>query len=709
MCLFAAATSTAPEIEEFNVTQDRRDFLKLMLAASAAGGIGSPIARALALPANRRTGTIQDVEHVVILMQENRAFDHYFGTLRGVRGFGDPRPTLLPGGRSVFEQPVVRGTGPSVLPFRLNVDGCNNNAMAHLDHRWKGAHEDWENWDGWIERKSALTMGYHTREDLPFYYALTDAFTICDGYHISLFGPTNPNRMYLFTGTSGLAVGDAGKQVFNNEDDRNYTGDASLDQSEFKGFRWTTYAERLQKAGISWRVYQEYDNFGDNSLAYFASFRGLSPDSELYQRARAIVPGSTKENAAASEGEHLATALRRDVEAGTLPQVSWIVGPHKTTEHPGFRGMEYGQHFVSQILSALTANPEIWSKTVFLITYDENDGFFDHVPPPLPAITSDLGKSTVSVAGETVNGTPVGLGPRVPLFVISPWSKGGWVNSEIFDHTSVIRFLEQRFGVVEPNITPWRRAVCGDLTSCFDFASPDAVTPSWPDTSNARELVEKGRTMQRPRPPANPAMPSQEPGRRPARALPYRLDVDGKIDWNAQALRLYFANSGKAGAAFNVYSIIGSEKPRFYTVEAGKSLGDDIPLGKLDTYWIRVHGPNGFVREFKGARVPSLPRLAVSGRFDTRSNQFVLSIINEAESSQTVTVEPLEYLDAVPQTFAVQPGGAAHSRWDIHSSDHWYDLAVRCPAHPAFTMRFAGHAETGISTRSDPAIGRESV
>jgi phospholipase C len=686
------------------MAQDRREILKLLLAAGAAGGLNSPIGRALALPANRRTGTIQDVEHVVILMQENRSFDHYFGTMRGVRGFGDPRPMRLPGGNSVFEQPVVRGGGPAVLPFRLNVDGRHNNAMNGLDHLWKGPHDLWKDWDAWVERKSALCMGHHTREDLPFYYALADAFTLCDGYHISLFGPTNPNRMYLFTATSGLAVGDAGLQVARNVDDHNWTGDASRDDPKFQGHGWTTYAERLQKAGISWRVYQEYDNFGDNSLAYFANFRGLDPSSELYRRARAIVPGSTQENAEASEGEHLAAALRHDVENDTLPQVSWIVGTRKTTEHPGVRGLEWGQHLVSQILASLTANPKVWAKTAFFITYDENDGFFDHVPPPLPAITPELGKSTVSTAGETYNAIPVGLGPRVPMFVISPWSKGGWVNSQVFDHTSVIRFLEKRFGVMEPNITPWRRAVTGDLSSAFDFAHADGSVPAWPDTANSRDIVEQSRLMRRPRPMVPASLPRQEPGRRPARPLPYRFEVIGTVDATAGMLKLKIVNSGAAGAGFNLYSMREGQDPRFYTVEAGKSLEDMIPLGSGEAYWFRVHGPNGFLREFKG-RPGAGPSLAVVATL-APDGALLVEVRNDGTARCSVELAPLDYLPPVPRSMSLRAGQSASTRLAIASADHWYDLAVKSPEDSEFLVRLAGHAETGRPSKSDPAIGR---
>jgi phospholipase C len=118
-------------------------------------------------------------------------------------------------------------------------------------------------------------MGHFVREDIPFYHALADAFTIGDQYFCSIHGPTNPNRMFLFSGTSGLSVGDARAQAVDNVDDGNWTADMARDKADFPAVsRWTTYAERLENAGISWKLYQEYENFGDNSLAFFAQFRG---------------------------------------------------------------------------------------------------------------------------------------------------------------------------------------------------------------------------------------------------------------------------------------------------------------------------------------------------------------------------------------------------------------------------------------------------
>ena len=145
----------------------------------------------------------------------------------------------------------------------------------------------------------------------------------------------------------------------------------------------------------------------------------------------AYAPGSSSETAKTSEAQYLVEDFAADVRADRLPQVSWIVAPYKYTEHPEATPA-HGESLVSRLIAALVANPAVWAKTAFIINYDENDGFFDHVPGPVPAIDRAQGLSTVDMAGESYKGAPVGLGIRVPLLVVSPWTRGGWVNSEVF-------------------------------------------------------------------------------------------------------------------------------------------------------------------------------------------------------------------------------------------------------------------------------------
>ena len=497
------------------MTHDRRSFLKTAAGASALALLPPNLRAALAEPFPRRTGTIADVEHVVIFMQENRSFDHYFGTLKGVRGFSDPRAITLPSGKPVWYQPK---DGEEFTPFHLDSRTTSAQCLASLDHSWKGAYDLWKNYDAWIPTKTKMTMGYFDRRDIPFFHALADSFTICDAYHCSVFGPTNPNRLHLFSGTSGLTAGyDGTGCVANPSDEDNETADIRNDSKKFKPFEWATYAEALEAAGVDWRVYQEYDNFGDNGLAYFKDFRAPVHHPKLVERGRSWVKGSNKENAKTSRGEHLVSAFAEDVALGRLPKVSWIVAPTIMSEHPQ-APPGFGESLMSRLLDALAANRKVWSKTAFILNYDENDGFFDHVPPAIPPLTSDIGASTVSMAGEDYHGVPFGFGPRVPMLVISPWSVGGFVNSQLFDHTSVLRFLETRFGVAAPNISAWRRAVAGDLTSAFDFSQE--APPALPEAGDSMKRAEKQCKLPAPNY-AREDLPRQESGgkARPAAAL----------------------------------------------------------------------------------------------------------------------------------------------------------------------------------------------
>jgi phospholipase C len=685
--------------------QDRRRFLKTVaLAGAAAGALPLAIRQALAIPASGKTGTIKDVEHVVILMQENRSFDHYFGTLRGVRGYGDRRTPPLPGGNPVWFQPSKAHADGYVAPFHMDTAQTKAQCLESLDHGWKKSQDRWKNHDAWIDVKGPMTMGHFTRGDIPFYHALADAFTICDAYHCSIFGPTNPNRLFLFTGTNGLSIGNDGLQAIENPaTETNNYADPAYDDKRFAPLTWPTYAERLQAAGIDWRVYQEYDNYGDNGLAYFANFRGAGAASDIGKRGRSWPAGSNKANAAQSRGEHIIADFAADVAADKLPQVSWIVAPYIMCEHPQ-APPGYGEAFVSGLLSALAANPAVWAKTVFILNYDENDGFFDHVPPPVPPVAAGQGKSTVGVTGEIYKGEPVGLGPRVPLMIVSPWTRGGFVNSQLADHTSVIRFLEARFGVMEPQISPWRRAVCGDLTSMFDFSQTDKSWQPLPATDGTIAGVDVSCKLQHPKVPEAQSIPAQEAGQRPARPLPYDIHVSGAE--SGGYYRIQIENSGRAGVALAVYAI-GSNAggsnagPWHYTVEPGKRVSDDLPTNGA-TYAFAVYGPNGFLREFRGQT--GAPHLEVAAIYDPNSEALVLEIKNPGKIDANVTTAANDYSAEAPRSHVIAASGVLKDRWKIADSAHWYDISVTSGAN--CLRRFAGHIETGRPSSSDPAFGK---
>ncbi|KJY43070.1 hypothetical protein VR41_04940 [Streptomyces sp. NRRL B-1568] len=562
----------------------RRTFAVTSAAAAAAAAVGTPAAAhaaeaaaASAGAAAPAAGKLADVRHVVILMQENRSFDHYFGALRGVRGFDDRQGLVFPDGSSVLRQPdPARKDGGRLLPYRMDTTRFNAQNADGLPHDWKSGHEAINHgaMNQWVSAKGERCMGYFTREDIPYQYALADAFTLADHYFCSMAGPTDPNRLYLWTGTPGPGTdGTTGPFTDNSVVTDNPVAD------------WTTYAERLEKAGISWRVYHNpskddrYGDYDDNALSYFRQFHAFAKDDPRY------VNAMTKFDL---------SAFDRHCKDGTLPTVSWLVAPYLFSEHPS-ASPDYGADYVNTALQSLFSNPEVWKHTVFLVMYDENDGYFDHVVPPFPpAGTPD----------EFVGGQPIGLGNRVPLWVISPWSRGGWTNSQVFDHTSVLRFLERVTGVREPNISAWRRAVCGDLTSCFDFKRPDYSVPSLPDTKELVRKADQSAKLPAVKLPATgqQTTPVQEPGTRPYRPLPYAPEATVTVDATKGKVVCTMHNAGSAAFHFTVFPnvalpfagtpfTVAPGGRAQYVWEASKTGGE---------YDFTVHGADGFVRRFKG-------------------------------------------------------------------------------------------------------------
>ncbi|WP_215543906.1 alkaline phosphatase family protein [Amycolatopsis sp. CA-230715] len=425
-----------------------------VLGGAAAMSLLPPNLRRAMAQAPREPGPLSEIKHVVVLMQENRSFDHYFGTMPGVRGFEDPDMAKLPNGKSVLYQPDEKNPAGYLLPFHLDTKTTSAQAIPSTSHAWKVQHSAWHNgkMDNWLPAHRAAdgdehgpyTMGYYTREDIPFQFALAESFTICDRYHCSLLGPTWPNRLYHWTGT----IDPAG------------TGGGPITSNVVKEpYRWTTYPERLTKAGVSWHVYQEEDDYGCNPLEFFAAYQDARPDSPLYQHGLTISP---------------ADRFAYDALHDRLPTVSWIIPTSPQCEHPDYLPAS-GADFVAQQLDAVAANPEVWNKTVFILNYDENDGLFDHMIPPTPP------KGTKD---EFVDGVPIGAGIRVPCVIVSPWTQGGFVAREPFDHTSVLQFLEKITGVREPNISAWRRATFGDLTSALGLDGHRPF-PKLPETKDA--------------------------------------------------------------------------------------------------------------------------------------------------------------------------------------------------------------------------------
>lgn len=488
----------------------RRELLNLGASAAAAelaslalqgcGGssLGAP-------PASSACSKVTDIEHVIILIQENRSFDHYFGSYPGVRGFSDQN--------AAFQQADPANTANSpigaLLPFHLDTVATNAACTPDITHDWVPQHQSWNNgaMNGFVSSRlpinpndAVLSMGYYARSDLPYYYALADAFTICDNYYCSVLGPTDPNRLYTMAASldpDGKNGGPVLQTIVAN-------------RSGFYGrLTYTTMPEQLQARGISWKVYSSPDAnilggiLSDNVLSYFRNFQ--DPASVLHQNAF---------------GPQFPIDFLADAASGNLPQVSWLIGSVITSDHPPSPSV-FGESILSLVVTALAANPALWAKTALFITFDENGGFFDHVapvtaPPGTPGeyVTAPAMPDPTAAGGIT---GPIGLGFRVPMLIVSPFSRGGFVSSDLFDHTSVLRFLETRFGAEVPNLSAWRRSAVGDLTGAFNFKAPDQSIPSLPSTLPAIPQIIQGCIANlagtTPYTVPNPqTLPAQEPG-----------------------------------------------------------------------------------------------------------------------------------------------------------------------------------------------------
>ncbi|PWV53291.1 phosphocholine-specific phospholipase C [Chitinophaga sp. S165] len=840
----------------------RRDFIKK--AALLSGGTGlagvlpASIQRALAIdPA--AGSTFLDAEHVVLLMQENRSFDHALGTLRGIRGFNDPRAITLPNKNLVWLQ--SNAAGETYAPFRLDIKDSKVTWMSSLPHSWENqvdARNDGK-YDKWLDVKQSgnkaykdlpLTMGYFTREDIPFYYALSDAFTVCDQNFCSSLTGTTPNRLYFWTGTIREKQStDAAPNVRNSEVD--YPVPAS----------WTTFPERLEDAGISWKVYQNelsvgvgfngdedawLANFTDNPLEFFAQYRPQLSIAHYKHIQRSITKLTTdikaleeKTGAASNEDTtaikkelqekqaqlsslkeyeakwrpekfeqlsqkeknihrkafttnekdphyHELTTLqyhdgntersmkvpkgdvlyqfREDVKSGQLPTVSWIVAPENFSDHPG--APWYGAWYLAEVMDILTQNPEVWKKTIFILAYDENDGDFDHVPPFVPPhgpgtglasegidtsveyVTREQELRKKDMHEKNVRESPIGLGYRVPLIIASPWSRGGMACSEVFDHTSVLQFLEHFLShktgksIVETNISEWRRTVCGDLTSVFRPYNGEKIPlPVFGDKDAFIESIHKAQFKKVPsgfkkltaaeiaainQDTTAPHMARQEEGIRPACALPYELYVDGVRSKEGKSFEIKFtagtelAGKRSAGVPFNVYApgkYLSADNTSFeavrtwaYAVKAGDSLTDSWPLSSFEKgmYHLRVYGPNGFYREFIGD--DNDPLVNVECGYERKGKAFtgnVSLLLNNPDNTHVYTVEIIDHAYKSGNHKKVLNAGAKSSIiLDLSKSYGWYDFSVRITGNKTFERRYAGHVENGKTGFSDPLMGR---
>lgn len=585
--------------------------------------------------------------------------DHYFGCMGGVRGFNDRNALPLNSGQSDFYQPWG---ATNVLPFPLT-----NQCINDVDHSHGTGVYDWDNgkWDQWIPAKGPETMSYYTSSYLPLQYTLANAYTVCDNYYCSLIGPTYPNRLYLFTGMI----------------DPNGTGGGPATANSIPpgGFTWTTYPELLQAAGISWQVYRPNgDTFGD-VLPWFAQFMNASPGNPLYDRGVAEVP-------------NVVTAFQTAVSNGTLPQVSWIIPTLAQSGHPPYSPADE-EVFIESVLNALASNPSVMNSTVFILTYDENGGFFDHVPSPIaPPGTPD----------EFVGGQPLGLGVRVPALIVSPWSRGGRVCSQVCDHTSIIRFLETWTGVQETNISAWRRQACGDLTSAFDFAHPN--TNNYPTLPN---VTPNEATPYAPIPPALQNLLVQQTNTLLSMPLPYQPEVTAQTDCTAGQIHFNMTNSGAASVHFAIYtSPVQAAGPVQCDVNPGKSLTASFAPNAVsgNGYDYTFYGPNGFQRRFAGSLANDCKQIEAVSSIDTNAGDITLVM-------QNATASPVEFVltdgyglrgpwtNTVPAGFTGSNSFAA-----VAGNNGWYDLTVTASSDASFVRHYTGHIETGAIMATEPVL-----
>jgi phospholipase C len=838
--------------------QTRREFIKrasmLSGAVGFAAGVPGSIQRAFAIAPDPGT-TWADAEHVVILMQENRSFDHALGTLQGVRGFNDPRAIRQANGNSIFLQ--TSEAGETFAPWRLDIKDTKITWMGSIPHVRHSQVDAWNRGfhNGWIDAKRShnseykhvpITMGHYTREDIPFYYALADAFTVCDQHYSGVMTSTTPNRSMFWTGTV--------------RDEQNTSSKVYMRNPElFRGnLTWKTFPERLSDAGIDWKFYQNELNIADldaeqtgwlgalgNVTEFFAAYNvSMSDDTpaQIQQKIDStkaqiakmqttpVDPTMVEDNKAAilqkqnylqalekqlaSGGGGLSTLsheqrdlhhrafvtnkasgdyraletisfeengktvtmqvpkgdvfhqFREDVNAGKLPAISWLSPPPKFSDHPSHPW--YGAWFVSEAVDILTRNPEVWKKTIFILTYDENDGYFDHCPSFVAANPQDKATGGASegidtgmeytyardevaqgVAEKQARSGPIGLGFRVPLIVASPWSRGGWVNSQVFEHTSTLQFLEQyvqaRFhkNVRETNISNFRRTISGDLTSVFRPA--DRTTPQLPFLSRDKfvESIQRARDREVPsnykplsaeqvatynRGPRSTQIASQqEPGIRPACALPYELYCEGGVRAGDKVFALSMRAGNKvhgarsAGAPFNIYlrniaqpSSADARGPNnlnmsvaTYVVKAGDTLEHSIPLQLFGggKYEIDVHGPNGFYRAYEGD-VAGSP-ISIHCTYESAPQGLTGNIAAQLRNNSTRPVS-LALTDNSYGSGATKkeltPGQVETVIIHSEKSHGWYDFTVHVTGSTSLS-RYAGRVETGKSSFTDPFMG----
>jgi len=787
-------------------TTTRREFLKNAAILSGAAGLTSvlpfSIQKAMAINADKNT-TFYDAEHIVLLMQENRSFDHIFGSMKGVRGFNDPRAKRLPSGDKVWIQRDK--DGKAFPPFHIDIQKTKVTWQGGLAHSWKDqslARNDGK-YDQWIPQKSAMTMGHYQREDVPFYYAMADAFTLCDHNFCSSLTGTTPNRLFFWTGNIRPDLSDSSVPAVEN-----YFAE-SRDNAYVD---WSTFPELLEDSQVSWKIYQNelwtvnlqpdkrdywLGNYGDNAIEYVkrhnvklsAYFR--KNGDHTVKPALSAAEVASKFNKLSAKGKNLVNKafttnidekddylkltdftytddkgkkwtieipkndifkqFRQDVQTGELPTVSWLVAPQSFSDHTSTP--LYGTWYVSQVLDILTQNPEVWKKTIFILNYDENDGYYDHLPPFVVPRPGDPLAGKVSPGIDTwadyhkKDDLPIGLGYRVPMIIASPWSKGGFVNSQISDHTSILMFLEnflhKKTGkqIKSPHVSTWRRAVCSDLSSAFrpyrgekiplpDFLDKDAsiiriqnarnkpkqLIPD-PLTDKQIELINRLPSFD---PKCAAFMPTQEKGIRPACALPHQYIAEGNFKPNDKVIQLKLGveslpgtpNEHTKGGAFKMYTtgVFNKEKGKtwHYATGADMTVEDEIDINRFEDqhYDLHIDGPNGFYRGLAGG--VNDPQLEVQCLYEKKSKGFTgdieLVLHNASNKPLEIRLKDNAY-KTKDYELTLAAGSEKKVGISLKKQYGWYDFSVFIKNEELYLRRYAGHVETGKPSMTDPFMG----
>jgi phospholipase C len=301
---------------------------------------------------------------------------------------------------------------------------------------------------------------------------------------------------------------------------------------------------------------------------------------------------------------------------------------------------------------------------------------------------------------------PYGLGMRVPMLVISPWSTGGWVNSQLFDHTSLIRFIQARFGAGNPllsekNITAWRSAVSGDLTSAFHFSNGAAPAIALPNTAPFEPPDDQRHGSYSPTPPQRQTMPLQETGTRPACGLPYVVNGYGYADFAASAFKVSLSNSGSQTAVFQVRSGNSVVTPHTFTVQPQTNVLDIWPVSASGAapYNLSVYGPNGFLRAYTGCLANKTQLQSVIAY---NIGQYGITLQSQNLGSQTFRLQVLNFYTGQTGTSVLAPGRIFQQFFPLKATFGWYELVITVESDPTFRQQLAGHLETGLASRTDP-------